>query len=214
MATQQDFERIVEEKVDRFSDNRIFRLVDSGCIKMHDYHSTLLMIFHQTYESASAFSLAAANCDPRHVVAKSYLMAHAEEEKDHWQWVISDLRTTGYQGKDPRELYPSPECQAYVALNFYVAMRYPLARLAIAIVLETIGARYGKTYATRVCELLSLRAEQAKFFFGHGDTDVGHAADLLRVISETNLGEKDWDMMCHAASTAGTFYTAMYNAAE
>lgn len=213
MATQRDFEAAVAAAVEVFPSNGMCRKVDEGSMQMSDYHDILLMIFHQTFEGPSTFALAGAHCSPQRHAVRDYLLHHADEEKSHWQWVISDLRSTGYEGADPRELFPRPACQAYVAFNVYTAIRMPLARLSIAAVLESIGANYGKRYATELCRGLSLSPGQARFFFGHGDTDVGHTQEIFDVIGEESLTPREWDWMCHAARTAGQLYTAMYDEA-
>jgi len=213
MAGKQEFLKIVDEAVSAFPDNNICRVADSGDLKMEQYHAILLMIFHQTFHGPSTFALAGANCDPRWHHARDYLLHHAAEERSHWQWVINDLQNTGYTGPSPLELFPKPACQAYVAFNTYTAMRAPIARLAIATVLESIGATHGKNYATKLCQILKLKPNQAVFFFGHGDTDVGHTADLLKIIDACDLSERDWDWMNHAARTAGRLYREMYDEA-
>lgn len=213
MNRKETFLQTVERSVELFPQNGMCRLLDAGKFSMGNYHSILLMIFHQTYEGPSTFSLAAAHCPLNQSQAREYLQAHADEEKLHWQWVINDLKNTGYAGPDPRQNFPQTACQAYVAFNVYTAMRAPLARLAIAVVLESIGAKYGKIYATKICETLELKPNQAVFFFGHGDTDVGHAEDLLNVIEGCRLSDADWDWMIHAAATAGKLYKAMYDEA-
>lgn len=213
MAAKNDFLKIVNEAVQRFPDNQICRLTDSGALSMTDYHAILLMIFHQTFHGPSTFALAGANCNPRNFLARDYLLHHADEEKSHWEWVIGDLKNTGYTGPDPRELFPKPACQSYLAFNVYTAMKFPLGRLAIATVLESIGAGYGKKYATQLCQVLKLKPNQAVFFFGHGDTDVGHTADLIKIIDGCYLSSADWDWMCHAAFTGGHLYKSMYDEA-
>lgn len=202
---------IVERSVRQFPDNAICRRLDEGAMTMQDYHDILLMIFHQTFEGPSTFALAGAHCPPALHAARDYLMHHADEEKSHWTWVINDLRNTGYTGPDPKTLYPQPACQAYVAFNVYVALRKPVARLAVAAVLESIGANHGKAYAQKLVQHLDLKPEQASFFFGHGDTDVGHTADILAIIRSLPLTDEDWSWMHHAARTAGVLYRAMYN---
>lgn len=213
MSTPERFMETVQAAVDRFPGNRMCARLDAGAFTMPDYHAILLMIFHQTFEGPSTFALAGAHCAPRRHEVRDYLLHHADEEKAHWQWVINDLRRTGYAGPDPRDLFPQPACQAYIAFNVYTALRNPMARLAIAATLESIGATHGKNYATRLCRHLALEPAQASFFFGHGDTDVGHTADILGVLSAQDLDEEDWDWMCHAARTSGALYTAMYDEA-
>ncbi len=213
MGKREQFLEAVQQAVEGFPRNRVCSRLDAGQFSMSDYHAILLMIFHQTFEGPSTFALAGAHCSPRLHEVRDYLLQHADEEKSHWEWVINDLRNTGYAGPDPRTLFPRPACQAYIAFNVYTAIRMPVARLAIAATLESIGANNGKRYATRVCQHLELKPPQASFFYGHGDTDVGHTADILAVLDRQSLSEADWDWMRHAARTAGQLYTAMYDEA-
>src|SRR5690606_29299265 len=115
-------------------------LIDSGDFFMEAYHKQLLMIFHQTFEGPSTFALASAHCSTKYHEVRDYLILHSNEERSHWQWIISDLKNTGYIGPDSRTLFPKPACQAYLAFNYYIAMRFPIGRLGTAAVLESIGA--------------------------------------------------------------------------
>lgn len=203
---------IVETKINQFADNRMCKKIDQGELEIEDYHQILCMIFHQVRESSSTFALSGVNCPPRLQTAKDYLFHHAEEEKSHWRWVINDLKQTGY-GADIEGSHPLPACQNYVAFNYYTALKMPIARLAIAAVLEGIGAKYGAHYAREVCRLLHLKPEQAQFYFGHGDTDVGHIQDIWDVIDACDLTDEEWSWMNHAATTAGDLYKIMYDEA-
>lgn len=213
MSNRAQFLEVVQQAVETFPSNRMCQKLDAGTLAMPDYHAILLMIFHQTFEGPSTFALAGAHCPPRLHEVRDYLLQHADEEKSHWQWVINDLKHTGYTGPDPRTLFPHTACQAYIAFNVYTAIRQPVARLAIAATLESIGANYGKKYATKLCQQLALKPQQASFFYGHGDTDVGHTAEILEVLDRQQLSAEQWDWMCHAARTAGRLYTAMYDEA-
>lgn len=207
------FEDAVNSARDHFIQNKIFKKIDAGTFSITDYQNLLLMIFHQTYEGPSVFALAAGFCDSKNQAAREYLMHHADEEKSHWQWVINDLKAVGYTGPDPRTLYPKTATQAYIAFNVYTAVKFPLGRLAIAAVLESLGATYSKKYITTICQSLKLKPEQAQFFYGHGDTDVGHTQDIYHVLAGCTLSPADWHRMAHCATTAGALYRNMYDEA-
>jgi heme oxygenase len=206
-----EFKDAVQTCVEQFKTNRIFRKVDNSQVVFTDYHNMLLMLFHQVLSSSSTFSLAAAHMSQFRTLAREYLMKHADEEKSHWSWILNDLRSTGYSGPDPRSTFPSEACQAYISFNFHMATRMPITRLAIATVLESIGATYGKDYASKICKQLKLTAPQASFFFGHGDTDVGHTRELLEVINSCQLTPDEWKWMAYAAETAYKMYYRMYD---
>lgn len=213
MSDRRTFHEAVATAIAAFPDNGICRRVDAGTLERGDYHALLRTLFHQTWEGPATFALAGFHIDPRHTEARAYLMHHAEEEKEHWRWVINDLRATGDDGPDPRESFPCVATQAYVAFNVYVATRAPLARLGIAAVLEGIGGRWGGDYGGRLCRGLSLTRAQASFFLSHGELDKGHVEDIFGVLDRTTLTERDWAWMVHAARTAGVLYRGLYDAA-
>lgn len=213
MKSLQDLKLTVDLAIENFGENVLFAKVDADDISIAEYHKILTMIFHQVYESSSTFALAGVNCTTRFQNVKDYLFHHAEEEKSHWRWVLNDLQNTGYEGEDVLNSIPSISCQNYIAFNYYTALKMPVARLAIAAVLEGIGARFGALYARKTCQILKLAPEQAQFYFGHGDTDVEHIKAIWEVVEASDLTEKEWRWMCHAAKTAGILYRAMYDEA-
>ena len=87
----------------------------------------------------------------------------------------------------------------------------PIARLAIATVLEGIGARFGGAYGRTLLDSLKLSPNQASYFLSHGETDKEHSRELADVIDTENLSPNEWGWMVYAAQTAGTFYRAMYD---
>ena len=210
------FKTTVDQIIEAFPNNEVCRKLDRKDFTLTDYHKVLRMIFNQTHDAPLTFALAGVNCPPRLEIAREYLLHHANEEKLHWQWVLNDLNKTGYRTHNPEDLQslpPLPACQNYVAFNYYVAMKMPVARLAIAAVLEGIGAQYGGDYARKTCQLLQLKPDQAQFYIGHGDSDRAHIVDIWRTIDECDLTSDEWQWMIQAAQTAGTLYRAMYDEA-
>ncbi len=213
MSDRTTFQQAVAEAVASFPANAMCRRLDAGDFAMQDYRRLLRTLFHQTFEGPATFALAGFHCPLRHEAARAYLMKHAEEEKHHYEWLISDLRNVGDDGPDPRSTFPGPATAAYVAFNVYCALREPVARLAIAAVLEGIGGRHGTTYGRRLATTLGLTRAQASFFLSHGELDVGHVEEVLATIDACDLGPRDWAFMAHAARTAGALYNGMYDEA-
>jgi len=210
-ADQQCYFEAVDEAIEAFPHNRLCQRVDAGTLELKHYHAILTTIFHQTYSSPYTFARAAVNCSWRCEAAKDYLLRHAEEERTHWRWVLNDLSSTGHEGPSPRAGFPHQTCQAYIGLNYYMADEMPVARLAVAAVLEGIGARYGGSYARALITQLALDTHQSQFFLGHSETDKLHIADIYKVIDQCELTADEWGCMAHAARTAGRFYRAMYD---
>ena len=201
----------IASRIDGFTEARLVRHVEAGTVTMAHYHALLVTVFHQTYSGPYTFARAGVNCEWRHEEAKEYLIRHAEEERTHWRWVLDDLASTGYAGPSPRTTPPHPSCQAYIGLNYYIAEHVPVARLAIAAVLEGIGAAHGGAYGGKLLQLLQLSQSQASFFLSHGITDKAHSLELREVIARCSLSSEEWMWMNYAADTAGLFYRAMYD---
>ncbi len=134
----------VEQAILGFSvGNRVFEKIQTKTFQMSDYHQLLTSIFHQVFFSSTSFAIAGGMLNSANLKARDYLLHHAEEEKDHWIWILQDLESTNYQGQDPRAGFPNPAAQAYLAYGVFLAITNPLGRLAMANVLEGISARYG-----------------------------------------------------------------------
>jgi heme oxygenase-like protein len=211
-ATAERFHETVAAQIVAFESARFLKNLTAGTVTMVHFHDILTTIFHQTRSSPYTFAKAAANCSWEHERIKEYLLQHAEEERAHWRWVLDDLRSTGYAGPDPRTTFPHPTCEAYISFNDRIAERMPIARIAIATVLEGIGAHVGaSSYARKLLETLGLAPEQASFFLSHGETDKVHAKQLATVIAAEELSPTEWSWMVHSAHIAGIFYRAMYD---
>jgi len=205
------FNVVVEDQIARFTEVRLLKRLDQGNLYLSHYHVVLTTLFHQTYSSPYTFARAAVNCDWRHAAAKEYLLQHAEEERAHWRWVLDDLGATDYAGLDPRTQPPHTSCQAYIGLNYYIAEEVPVARLAIAAVLEGIGSRFGGMYGKKLLQVLRLKPSQASFFLSHGETDKAHSEELRKIIAQSDFTPQEWTWMNHAALAAGQLYRGMYD---
>lgn len=201
----------VDDQVAKFTEARLLQRLERSDVQMRHYHLLLTTLFHQTRSSPYTFARAAVNCSWHHAAAKEYLLKHAEEERTHWQWILDDLKATGYLGPDPRNTMPHPTCQAYVGLNYFVSEEFPVARLAIAAVLEGIGSQHGGNYGRKLLQVLGLKASQASFFLNHGETDKTHALELRNMITLCDLTTGEWFSMDNTARTAGLFYRQMYD---
>ena len=86
------FTKVANECVKDFTkSNPIIEKLENGTFEMKDYHNLLVNLFHQVYYSSSSFGLADTMVDSRFYEIREYLMEHAEEEKEHWTWIINDL---------------------------------------------------------------------------------------------------------------------------
>ena len=206
-----DFIKANDHAIKNFENNQLFRLIKAEKVTLKHYQEFLLSIFHQTFHAAVSFASAGANCSNNNFEIRDYLIKHAEEEHSHWRWVLEDLKNIGYKGSDPRSNFPNKSCSSYIAFNFYLATRYPIARLGAAAAVEVIGAGLGAKYGKNLIQQLKLKPEQMKFVMSHSITDVEHVGEIFDLLKESELTQQDWSWMIYAATMAARLYRDMYD---
>jgi len=191
--------------------NKIIDLIDENALEMEHFHRLLNTLFHQVYNGSSSFALGGAMCDSRLFKIREYFFHHAEEEQDHWKWIIQNLRDTSFTGPDPRQKFPSFPTQAYISFAMFLASKQPVARLAMAYVLEGLSGNLGVQYGQKAATQLKLSKEQMSFFLLHGELDAGHSQDILDVLEKAPLSPYEWAYCEYAAECTLELYRNMYN---
>ncbi|MFA7429360.1 MAG: hypothetical protein WCZ23_04285 [Rhodospirillaceae bacterium] len=211
MTSRKDFIDALNDITLAFPDNQSARRILTGEFELSDYHGLLLSLFHTTYEGPAISALAASHLPDGYESARQALLRNAAQAGNHWEWILDDLTRTGFEGPDPRTTFPGTEAQAYVAYNYYVAIKAPVARLGVLSVIDAIAANFGTNYSSRLFQCLSLRPEQTTFFYRRPD----HAAPrehLIDVLDTVPMSDRDWQWTVNAVRTAGTLYKAIYDA--
>ncbi|HTK19217.1 MAG TPA: iron-containing redox enzyme family protein [Mucilaginibacter sp.] len=193
------------------TNNQVIGLIDRKALQLAHFHSLLNTLFHQVYMSSTSFALAGSMCDSRYFKIREYLFEHAEEEQDHWKWIIQNLYDTGYSGSDPRSAFPSFPTQAYISFAMHLAHKQPIARLSMAYVLEGLSGQLGVDYGQKAAQQLQLNREQMSFFLLHGELDKGHSHDILDVLERASLTPYEWAYCEYAAECTLSLYRNLYN---
>lgn len=211
-SSPEEFSLCVSNSINLFeSGNLVLSKINSGEFDLNSYHLLLTRIFHQVRMSSSSFALAASVLDSNQMLLKDYLLHHAEEERSHWTWILSDLRGSGFKGRDPREEYPHYKTDAYLSYGVYLALKFPVGRLAMAAVLEGISAKFGSEYGKKCAQNMKLDKAQVQFFLSHGELDVDHTEDIFNVLKEANVTAEGWGRMCAVATNTAMLYKEIYN---
>src|SRR4051794_30036144 len=84
------------EAIEAYPNNRMISNVLNGSVTTQHYQALLVTLFHQTRSGPYTFSMAASNCSWRNRRAKEYLLRHALEEANHWEWILDDLHSVGH----------------------------------------------------------------------------------------------------------------------
>lgn len=210
--TESTFASISDAAMERFLANSFCRAVTDGTISIDAYARLLRQLYFQVRSSPTTFALAACHCKDDQLPLRDYFLKHAHEEKTHHSWILDDLRECGVTELDEIASTVPAAAECYVAYNYYIATVFPLGRLAIAYVLETLGGRFAASLATRGISILQLRREQATFFLSHATTDAVHMNEVAQTLREFARGS-DWEALSRVASNAARLYANLYNAA-
>lgn len=194
-----------------FEDNRAFEALRKDQYSRTQYRNLLLMLFHQTFNGPSAFALAGGLSSPDDHEWRDYLLAHAAEEASHWKWILEDLEACGYKGEDPRLSLPPAETADYIALNYFVSLRCPPARLGIALFLESVGPRFGQTYIPMLAKQAEVDHSAMKFFASHTVTDADHEQTLVSLISNRDFEESEMKWFVFAIENAARLYKTIWD---
>jgi len=211
MATRDDFTEAVNDITMGFPENAASRRILSGEFTLSDYHYLLLSLFHTTYEGPSISALAASHCPQDYEEARQALLRHAAKSSGYWHLVLDDLERTGFQGPDPRRTFPGTEAQAYVAYNCYVALKAPVARLAITAVVDSIASNFADSYAGKLSQCLGVEPEQVHFVH-HRKDPLLDVDEVTGILDRLPMTARDWEWVVNATRTAGTLYKAIYDA--
>lgn len=187
--------------------------LEAGELSFTDWRALFLSAAQRCLHCPSTFALAAAHCPDTETTARDYMVRRAHDDKNCWLSAVSDLKNIGYQGADPREVFPAPANQACIALGYYAAMKTPLARLAIDAAERAVARALGRiAEANRVKRvecytdnlLLGVRSAQ------HAEAPL---REVMSVLDRSVLPESQWAMLHHTAKTAATLLLAAHDAA-
>jgi len=211
-SSYEQFNATCDALIDDFQvNNPILDLIGNSALKLEHYHSLLNVIFHQVYIAGSTtLAIAGSMLEPKRFAMREFLYHHAEEEQNHWKWIIQDLRNTGYTGSDPRSVHPPFVTEAYRSFAMHFAMKHPLESVAICYMLESLSSKLGVKYGMQAAIQLGLQREQMSFFLLHGELDQGHETEIFDALLATDLTAEQWSLAEHAAKCTAHFYKEMY----
>jgi len=178
-----------------------------------EYLQTMHMVIRA---SVPLMDLAVSRCaelapyEPAAVTLRSYLIRHIAEERHHDDWIVDDLRATGF---DPTALLaeqPAPVIAALVGSQYYWVNHYhPVCLLGYIAVLE--GHAPSSQLSERLRAATGFPAEAFRALDHHADVDDRHAAQLYQLLDGLPLtASQDAAVGVSALHTAASL-TELFN---
>lgn len=166
------------------------------------YPEFLFATYGVTLASAPAMRMAAERCgelqgDPLCASLQAYYLEHAEEEREHGEWILSDLESLGISRGRAIERLPYPSAAALVGSQYYwIRHVHPAAYLGYIAVLE------GPTdagFLREVSERTGIPLASMSSHLRHAELDPGHVAEFDAELDALPLTREQEDLISVSA---------------
>lgn len=187
--------------------------LDAGELSFTDWRALFLDVAQRCLHGPSTFALAAAHCSDTDTIARDYMVRRAHDDKNCWLSAVSDLKNIGYQGADPKDMFPTPANQACIALGYYAAMKTPLARLAIDAAERAVANALGQLADAHRVKRVGCYTDTLILGVRDAQSNGDAAHEVLNVLDRCMLPDTSWAALHHTARTAATLLMAAHDAA-
>lgn len=167
------------------------------------YHHYLHTMHQVIRASVPLMERAAGHCEalPHDPVAPPlarYLRAHAEEERGHDDWLLTDAAVCGAPPGELTAAVPPARVASLVGAQYYwIEHSHPVALLGYIAVLE--GNAPAPGLAARLARETGLPPAAFETVRLHADLDDGHSADLDRLIGRLPLSPRQRSLIAVSA---------------
>lgn len=155
------------------------------------YPHFLVQLYHVVVGGLRLMSFAAQQAasmpsDPVATMAAEYLLHHIEEEKDHADWLLDDLRILGIDAVAVAASRPLPSVVSLLGEQFYwVSSFHPVVVFGYLLVLE--GSPPIVSQLEQIQSRSGLPREAFRCLRAHAEDDPAHLEDLNRTLDRMPL---------------------------
>jgi hypothetical protein len=169
------------------------------------YPEFLFATYAVTAASAPAMRIAAERAaalppdDPLAGWLRDYLFEHAEEERDHEQWILDDLASLGIPRDKVLARLPYLSAVALVGAQYYWMLHvHPIAYLGYIAVLEQPSSL---DFLEEVSTRSGIPLSSMSAHVHHATLDPGHVAEFDRTLDGLSLTERQREIITISAVT-------------
>jgi len=171
------------------------------------YPEFLFASYGVTMASAPAMVLAARQCeklsdDPLREPLRAYYLEHAEEEREHGEWLLADLASLGVDRGRVLGRLAYPGAAALVGSQYYwIRHVHPVAYLGYIAVLESPT---DADFLREVHERTGIPLSSMSCHMSHAELDPGHVAEFDAALDVFPLSKEQEELIVvSAVSTVG-----------
>jgi 3-oxoacyl-[acyl-carrier-protein] synthase-3 len=195
-----DFER-------RLARIALLQRLDAGTFTREDYLALLLNLRQQVVEGSRWISRCASSFDRDHADVRSAVIGHAHDEHRDYEQLEADFVAAG---GDAALIRARPRNAGSEALHGYLMHRAgeanPAGLLGAMWIVEGLGEKMAREWATRIQDLTGLGADCTRFLRYHAANDGTHMDKLYALLERLCRSQTIADDMVMTATVVGRLY--------
>ena len=165
------------------------------------YALYLTQVYHYAFHTARNQALVAVNPANTNIKYMQFCLEHALEETGHELMALHDLKSIGFDIKDPlKEMPPAlPATQLLIAYLYRIAQHgNPVQRLGYSFWAER-SYGYIRDFMDSLSGSMKLEHRQMTFFYSHSSIDDKHAKDVEEIVLHVCKTDDDWKAVTESA---------------
>lgn len=158
--------------------------INRGKLRLEDYQLLLLDLRQQVADGARWISRAASNVTTDAFTLRSMFITHAADEHRDFQLIENDYVSIGGRREEIARAEKNIGSEALSAWMFHRAgQENPFDLFGAMFIIEGLGQRMARRWATKIREQLGLEAGQVSFLLYHSENDENHFEKLQSALS-------------------------------
>jgi heme oxygenase len=186
----------------------------SGNVTRAQYIDFLQRAYHHVKHTPSLLMACGARLPESLEWLRSEMVAYAQEELGHHEWVLDDIAAAGGDAQAVRASTPELNTEVMVSYVYDTVMRgNPVGVFGMVYVLEGTSVSLATSVAGALQRSLGLPANAFTYLASHGALDVAHLGHFERLINRLDR-EEDRASVEHSAKVCFRLYANVLNGIE
>jgi len=189
-----------------------------GQVNVEAYIAFLTQAYHHVKHTVPLLMACGGRLPEHYEWLRVAIAEYIEEEMGHQEWVLNDIKATGYDAEKVRR--SEGESAANTATELMIAYAYdmihrvnPIGFFGMVLVLEGTSTAVASTAAETLQKSLNLSKKSFTYLASHGALDVAHTGFYEGLVNQIN-SPADQALLMHTAKQFYTLYGNIFRSLE
>lgn len=191
----------------KLSQTEIVTVIESETVTNEQYKSYLRNMRQQVSQGGRWITQAAASMENSHVELRNALIKHAAEEHLDFKMLENDFNRVGGSIEEMQATTMNIGSQALSNFMLYEASKpNPTGIFGATFIIEGLGSHKAGPWSRSIRKALNLTENEVKFLHYHGEADVDHYDNLVKILSSPYITESAAVEARRIAKVVGRLY--------